>query len=73
MMPVAEGANISQTVSMISNATPQWTSRGPGNRLLQATVANLLTTVKEQAAQIQKVSGQLELSKAAPQTVLNNQ
>ena len=28
--------------------------------------------VKEQAAQIQKVSAQLELSKPAPQTVLNN-
>ena len=40
---------------------------------LEATVANLVTTVKEQAAQIQKVSAQLEVSKAAPQTVLNNQ
>ena len=29
---------------------------------LEATVANLVTTVKEQAAQIQKVSAQLELS-----------
>jgi hypothetical protein len=33
----------------------------------------LTATVKEQAAQIQKVSAQLELSKTAPQTVLNNQ
>jgi trimeric autotransporter adhesin len=32
----------------------------------------LMATVKEQAAQIQKVSAQLELSKTAPQTVLNN-
>ena len=40
---------------------------------LEATVANLVATVKEQAAQIQKVSAQLELSKAAPQTVLNDQ
>jgi hypothetical protein len=40
---------------------------------LEATVASLVTTVKEQAAQIQKVSAQLELSKAAPQTVLNDQ
>ena len=31
----------------------------------------LTTTVKQQAAQIQKVSAQLEVSKAAPQTVLN--
>jgi hypothetical protein len=30
-------------------------------------------TLKEQASQIQKVSAQVELSKAAPQTVLNNQ
>jgi hypothetical protein len=29
--------------------------------------------VKEQAAQIQKVSAQLELNKSAPQTVLNSQ
>jgi hypothetical protein len=40
---------------------------------LEATVANLVTTVKEQAAQIQKVSAQLEPSKPAPQTVLNDQ
>jgi uncharacterized coiled-coil protein SlyX len=33
----------------------------------------LMAQLKEQAAQIQKVSAQLELSKSAPQTVLNNQ
>ena len=33
----------------------------------------LAATLKEQASQIQKVSAQLELQKAAPQTVLNNQ
>ena len=52
----------------------------------QASIADLKSTValqrkemqvltaqlKEQAAQIQKVSAQLELSKSAPQTVLNN-
>jgi hypothetical protein len=38
---------------------------------LEATVANLVTTVKEQSAQIQKVSAQLEVSKAAPQVVNN--
>jgi hypothetical protein len=40
---------------------------------LEATVANLVTTVKEQASEMQKVRAQLELSKSAPQTVLNNQ
>jgi hypothetical protein len=40
---------------------------------LEGTVATLVATVKEQAAQIQKVSAQLEVSKPAPQTVLNNQ
>jgi hypothetical protein len=40
---------------------------------LEATVASLIATVKEQAAQIQKVSAQLEFSKSAPQMVLNNQ
>jgi hypothetical protein len=38
---------------------------------LEATVASLVTTVKEQAAQIQKVSTQLEASKPAPQVVNN--
>jgi len=33
----------------------------------------LTAQLKEQAAQIQKVSAQLKLSKPAPQTVLNNQ
>jgi hypothetical protein len=35
--------------------------------------AAMRAMLKEQAAQIQKVSAQLELHKAAPQTVLNNQ
>ena len=38
---------------------------------LEATVASLVSTVKEQAAQIQKVSAQLEASKPAPQVVKN--
>ena len=48
------------------------------NEEQQATIAQLKSgiealtaTVKEQAAQIQKVSAQLELSKPGPQTVLN--
>jgi hypothetical protein len=39
---------------------------------LEATVAGLVATVKEQASQIQKVSAQLELNKPAPQTVVNS-
>ena len=38
---------------------------------LKSGMIALAATVKEQAAQIQKVSAQLELSKAAPGTVLN--
>jgi predicted ribosome quality control (RQC) complex YloA/Tae2 family protein len=38
---------------------------------LEATVASLIATVKEQAAQIQKVSAQLEASKPAPRVVNN--
>jgi hypothetical protein len=38
----------------------------------QNEIANLTRTVKEQAAQIQKVSAQIEVSKVAPATVLNN-
>jgi trimeric autotransporter adhesin len=40
---------------------------------LEATVASLIATVKEQAAQIQKVSAQLEAGKPAPQVAENNQ
>jgi hypothetical protein len=40
---------------------------------LEAAVASLIATVKEQGAQIQKVNAQLELNKAAPQTVVNRQ
>jgi Chaperone of endosialidase len=36
-------------------------------------IANLTATVKQQSAQIQKVSARLELSKTAPQTVRNDQ
>jgi arginine/lysine/ornithine decarboxylase len=39
----------------------------------QATVAQLTARLDEQAAQIQKVSTQLEASKPAPQVVSNNQ
>jgi hypothetical protein len=39
---------------------------------LEATVANLLVTVKEQASQIEKVSAQLEVNKPQPQTAMNN-
>jgi hypothetical protein len=38
-----------------------------------ATIAQLTARLDEQAAQIQKVSAQLEASKPAPQTVANNQ
>ena len=40
---------------------------------LEATVANLQGAFKKQAALIQKVSAQVELSKPASRTVLNNQ
>ena len=39
----------------------------------QNEIKALAATVKEQAAQIQKVSAQVELSKPAPRTVLNIQ
>jgi Chaperone of endosialidase len=39
----------------------------------QKEIESLTAMVKEQAAQIQKVSSQLEMSKPAPQTVLNDQ
>jgi hypothetical protein len=42
-------------------------------KALEATVAELREQLKEQAAQIQKVSAQLEASRPAPQTVLNKQ
>jgi septal ring factor EnvC (AmiA/AmiB activator) len=39
----------------------------------QEEIKALAASLKEQASQIQKVSAQLELSKTAPQMVLNNQ
>jgi hypothetical protein len=39
----------------------------------QQEIKALSASLKEQAAQIQKVSAQLELRKPAPQTVANNQ
>jgi len=39
---------------------------------LEATMASLIATVKEQAAQIQKVSAQLEANKPAPQVAESN-
>ena len=39
----------------------------------QQEIKALTASLKEQASQIQKVSAQLEVSKTAPQTVLNNQ
>ena len=38
---------------------------------LESTVASLVATVKEQAAQIQKVSAQLQASRPTPQIVNN--
>ena len=40
---------------------------------LESTVASLVATVKEQTAQIQKVSAQIELRKPASQMVVNDQ
>jgi len=38
----------------------------------QKEIKALAATVKQQASQIQKVSAELELGKASPQTVANN-
>jgi hypothetical protein len=38
---------------------------------LESTVAGLAATVKEQAAQIQKVRAQLEMNKPTPKVVVN--
>ena len=40
---------------------------------LEGIVAELQSALKEQAAQIQKVSAQVEMTRSAPQTALNNQ
>ena len=39
---------------------------------LEGIVTSLAATVKEQAAQIQKMSAQVEMSRRAPQTVADN-
>jgi len=40
---------------------------------LKSTVEQLQSALKEQAAQIQKVSAQVEMSKPVMQTIANNQ
>lgn len=59
-------------------ATPQAMlneSRNQQTRIaeLEGTVTRLAGMVKEQSAQIQKVSAQLEMSKPAPHVVANKQ
>ena len=58
-------ATIAQLKSTVAK---QETTDAEQQREIQALSASL----KEQASQIQKVSAQVELSKPAPQTVLNN-
>ena len=43
------------------------------NKDFRTTVRQISARLDEQTAEIQKVSAQLELSKAAPQTAMNNQ
>jgi hypothetical protein len=46
-------------------------SKGLRSRKLKGEILNLTATVKEQAAQIQRVSAEAEMRELAPQVVLN--
>ncbi len=62
-------ATIAQLKSTVAQQQKDFIATTAQQKEIQAVTASL----KEQASQIQKVSAQLEMSKAAPQTVLNNQ
>ncbi len=62
------------TITQLKSAMVQQRKDFEATTALQQKEIQVLTaSLKEQAAQIQKVSARLEVSKAAPQTVLNNQ
>jgi hypothetical protein len=75
-IPSLPGANLPQAVPQ--RVQPQAIDPDPKQAMLnrrveelQATVTQLTQQIKEQAAQIQKVSAQLEARKPAPQVVNN--
>ncbi|PYJ37722.1 MAG: hypothetical protein DME84_06550 [Verrucomicrobia bacterium] len=77
-LPSLPGANLPQAVPQ--RARPQAIGPDPKQAMLNRKVEELQATVARQQKQIdalsaglQKVSAQLELNKAAPQTVLNRQ
>jgi Chaperone of endosialidase len=62
------------TITQLKSAMVQQRKDFEATTALQQKEIQVLTaSLKEQAAQVQKVSARLEASKAAPQTVLNNQ
>ena len=65
----AESVRYEQINAMLLN---EFLKEHRRNEEQQKQINVLAAQLKEQAAQIQKVSAQLELSQAAPQTVLNN-
>jgi hypothetical protein len=54
-----------------STSAKQQTTITQLKKEIEATVAQLTACIEEQAAQIQKVNAQLEMSKPAPQVVVN--
>jgi hypothetical protein len=67
-----QGATIAELESTVAKHEANCAKREATIAELKSGMEALTATVKEQASQIQKVSTQLELSKAVPRTALNN-
>ena len=68
-----QGQKIQEQEAVIAKLKTAATKQEAVNAEQQKRMEALTASLKEQAAQIQKVSAQIELSKSTPQTVLNNQ
>ena len=75
-MATGAGALLSNTTVFVANVNAmllnEFLKEHKKTEKLEATWARLSATVKEQAAQIQKVNARLEVNKPAPRTVANN-
>ena len=68
-----EHAKVEQQATTIAQLKSTVAKQETSGTEQQQEIKALTATLREQASQIQKVSAQIEVSKPAPQMVLNNQ
>ena len=68
-----EHAKVEQQATTIAQLKSTVAKQETSGTEQQKEIKALTATLREQASQIQKVSAQIEVSKPAPQMVLNNQ